>query len=101
MEDLIGNDDIAIDEESEMTAVADIELQLDCRGNDRAGTPCAPSHAHKPPSSSFREHKSVELVVVPYVVGPQSRATATSKTGVGISDLKPFDVLGLADSEKS
>ncbi len=28
MEDLIGNDDIAIDEESEMSAVADIELQL-------------------------------------------------------------------------
>jgi hypothetical protein len=94
MEDLIGNDDIAIDEESEMSAVADIELQLDCRGNDRVGILCAPPRTHKSPSSRFREHESVDLVVVPHVVGQQGCAAATSMTRVSISNLRIFDVFG-------
>lgn len=90
MEDVNDTDNTAVDEGSEMSAMATAELQLDRRGSDRVGIPYAPPRAHRSPSSRFREHESIKLAIAPYVMDPQSRARATSMIGVGISDLANF-----------
>lgn len=87
MEDLNDANEIVIDEEPGSSAVTDIELLLDCRRIDRVGTPCAPPPAHKSPSSRFRQHQNMGLIVAPYVVDPQNLATATTMAGVGTASL--------------
>lgn len=99
MEDVNDGDDIAIDEDSEMSAIATAELQLDRRGSDRIEILCVPPRAHRSPPSRFREHKGFELAIAPYVMDPQSRTRATSMIGVSISDL--VNLVSLADSGKA
>lgn len=96
IEDVSETDDIAIAEDSELSAVATVELQLDCsRGRGCEGSPCAPPRAYKTPSSRFGEHESIKLFMTPDVINPQGRAAATSMTEVCAFALEKLGCLWL------